>query len=143
MTSTPQRPLPARTDLTAPFWDAAAQGRLVAQYCLGCERLRHYPRPMCPHCHGTESGWRELSGRGEIYSYTVAHQAFHPYWADRVPYVVATLELEEGIRMVSELPTLSPERAEIGLAVEVGFEPLGEDLTLPVFRPVDPSEAAD
>jgi uncharacterized OB-fold protein len=134
MTSTPRRPLPAPTDLTAPFWQATAQGRLVAQRCLGCGQLRHYPRPMCPACHATDAQWQELSGRGEIYSYTIAHQAFHPFWADRVPYVIATIELEEGVRMVSELPSLAPDQAVIGLRVEVAFEPVGDDLHLPVFR---------
>jgi len=138
MTPSPERPLPARTDLTAPFWEAAARGQLVAQRCLGCGQWRHYPRPMCPDCQGTDAEWRTLSGRGEIYSYTVAHQAFHRFWADRVPYVVATIELEEGVRMVSELPTLSPDQVQIGLAVEVDFEEIDDGLYLPVFRPAKP-----
>jgi uncharacterized OB-fold protein len=136
MSTPPERPRPSRTDLTAPFWDAAAAGQLVVQRCLNCGELRHYPRPMCPACYGTQAEWCPLSGRGEIYSYTVAHQAFHPFWADRVPYVIATIELEEGVRMVSEMPSLTPDTVAIGLAVEVGFEPIGDGLHLPVFRTV-------
>jgi hypothetical protein len=136
MTTTPERPKPSRTDLTAPFWDAAAAGQLVVQRCLNCGALRHYPRPMCPACYGTTAEWHPLSGRGEIYSYTVAHQAFHPFWADRVPYVVATIELEEGVRMISEMPSLTPDTVSIGLPVEVGFEPIGDGLQLPVFRAI-------
>ncbi len=89
---------------------------------------------MCPECHDTRWDWAELSGRGEIYSYVVTHRAFHPFWVDRVPYVVATIELEEGIRMVSEMPDLAPGDVAIGLPVRVRFEPLGEGLALPIFE---------
>ena len=136
MTSTAERPLPARTDLTAPFWEAAARGKLVVQCCLDCGQWRHYPRPMCPRCQSTSVEWCEVSGQGEVYSFTIAHQAFHPFWAERVPYVVATIELAEGVRMVSELPNVSPEEIRVGLRVEVGFERVAEDLWLPVFQPV-------
>jgi uncharacterized OB-fold protein len=80
--------------------------------------------------------WQQLSGRGEIYSYSVAHQAFHPYWTDRVPYVIATIELEEGIRMLSEMPDLTPESVAIGLPVMVDFEWIEEGRKLPFFRVV-------
>ena len=82
-----------------------------------------------------EWAWAELSGRGEIYSYTVTHRPFHPFWKDRAPYVVATIELEEGIRMVSDMPGLEPADVAIGLAVEVGFEACGDGRKIPVFEP--------
>ncbi|HEB91138.1 MAG TPA: Zn-ribbon domain-containing OB-fold protein [Deltaproteobacteria bacterium] len=132
--TTPTRPRPKPTPLTEPFWRAAAEGRLVAQRCRGCNTLRHYPRPMCPECHDMRWDWSELSGRGEIHSYVVTHRAFHPFWADRIPYVVATIELEEGLRMVSEMPELTPDEVAIGLPVEVRFEPLDDGIALPVFR---------
>ncbi len=136
MSSEAIRPLPSPTALTEPFWKAAAEHRLVAQCCDACGRLRHYPRPMCPVCYATQTSWQQLSGRGHIYSYSVAHRAFHPFWADRVPYMIATIELEEGIRMLSEMPDLAPESVAIGLPVMVDFEPIEAGLTLPLFRVV-------
>lgn len=128
-----ERPLVAATSLTEPFWQAAAEERLVAQRCDDCGRIRHYPRPMCPGCRSMSCTWTELSGRGEIYTYTVTHRPFHPFWQDRAPYVVATIELEEGIRMVSDMPGLDADSVAIGLAVEVAFEVCGDGRKLPVF----------
>lgn len=132
-----ERPRPQPSELTRPFWDACARGELRAQRCRECGRWRHYPQPMCPACHATAHTWERLSGRGTIHSYSVAHRAFHPAWADRVPYVVATIELEEGLRMVSDMPELPPEDVAIGLPVEVFFEALDDALTLPRFRVVE------
>jgi len=136
MSSETPRPLPNPTSLTEPFWKAAAERRLVAQCCDACGRLRHYPRPMCPDCFAMQASWQQLSGRGHIYSYSVTHQAFHPFWADRVPYVIATIELEEGIRMLSEMPDLTPESVAIELPVTVDFEAIEGGLWLPFFRVV-------
>ena len=139
-----QRPLPKPTTLTAGFWEAAARGELVIQRCLGCRQYRHYPQPMCRECRSMESEWSKVSGRGVIHSYTVAHQAFHPFWSDKVPYVVATIELEEGVRMVDDMLDLDPESVRIGLPVEVWFEAAGDEITLPKFRPTESAhDAAD
>ena len=132
------RPRPIPNELTAGFWSAAARHQLVVQRCGGCGALRHYPQPMCPHCHATEWAWQELSGRGTVHTFTVTHQAFHPAWADRVPFVVATVELEEGVRMVSDLPSDDLDRVAIGMAVECWFEdhvdPDGTAFSFPRFR---------
>ena len=139
MTET-QRPLPNPTTLTAGFWEATARGELAIQRCLGCRRYRHYPQAMCPHCHSMESEWSKVSGRGVIHSYTVAHQAFHPYWSDKVPYVVATVELEEGVRLVDDMIDLDPSAVRIGLPVEVYFDPVSDEITLPKFRVLEPTD---
>src|SRR3954454_19681896 len=93
-------PLPAASAETLPWWEAAREHRLVAQRCSACGQLRHPPGPICPSCGSTESEWQELSGHGEVYTFTVVHQQFVP--AD-VPYVVIAVELAEGVRMVSNL----------------------------------------
>jgi uncharacterized OB-fold protein len=134
--STPTRPVPRPTTLSEGFWEASRRGELAVQRCLGCRVYRHYPQPMCPACHSLEWEWSRLSGRGVIHSYTVAHQAFHPFWADKVPYVVATLELEEGVRMVDDMLELDPSEVRIGLPVEVFFERISDEIALPKFRPV-------
>lgn len=126
-------PLPAPTELTAGFWAAARQGQLVVQRCESCHVLRHYPQPMCPHCLSSAWDWTEIAGRGVIHSFTVTHQVFHPSWADRVPYVVATIELDEGIRMISDLDEPA-ESVVIGAPVEVFFDRLDDEHTVPRFR---------
>lgn len=132
MTAVP-RPLPRPTPETEGFWAAARRHELVVQRCNDCEALRHYPQPMCPHCHSLAWAWSPLRGQGVVYSYSVCHQAFHPAWADRVPYVVATIELDEGVRMVSDLDD-PPEEVAIGRRVEVFFDEMSEEITLPRFR---------
>lgn len=128
----PPRPLPAPSPLTAGFWAAAARHELVVQRCR-CGRYRHYPQPLCPGCHSGDWSWAPVSGRGTVYSYTITHRAFHPAWADRVPYAVATIELEEGVRMVSDLPPEDTGQVRIGLPAEVFFDEQGP-VTLPRFR---------
>ena len=130
----PVRPRPTPTSATLPFWEAARRHELVLQRCRGCGRWRHYPQPMCPACHALDFEWARASGRGAIHSFTVSHRAFHPFWKDRVPYVIATIELEEGVRMVCDMPGLAPADAAIGLPVEVCFEDVDAELTLPRFR---------
>ena len=122
--TTPSRPLPTVSPLAQPFWDACAEGRLVIQRCSECDRLRHYPQELCPNCQSSDYDWSELSGRGSIYSYTISHRAFHPAWKDRVPYAVVTVELDEGVRMVSELMEADPSDVEIDRRVEVSFREL-------------------
>lgn len=132
--SAPQRPVPQPTELTSGFWAAACERRLVAQRCLDCRTWRHYPQLRCPHCHSAAWDWAELRGTGEIYSLSVAHRAFHPAWAQRVPYTVVTVELDEGVRMVSDLPDEDGQRAAIGQRVEVFFDPIDDAVVLPRFR---------
>ena len=135
------RPRPTPSELTSGFWEAARHHRLVVQRCDGCGELRHYPQPMCPDCHSEQWTWTPLSGRGTIHTFTVTHQAFHPAWADRVPFAVATVELEEGVRMVSDLPPEDVPRVAIGLPVECFFEDHhlddGTSFTFPRFRLAD------
>jgi hypothetical protein len=124
--------MPPANPLTAGFWDAAARRQLVIQRC-SCGRYRHYPQLLCPDCHSGDWSWAPVSGRGTVYSYTVTHRAFHPAWADRVPFAVATIDFEEGVRMVSDLPPEDTEEVRIGMPVEVFFD-RQESVTLPRFR---------
>ena len=128
------RPAPPRTELSEGFWQGVERGELVVQRCRGCGSLRHYPQSICPDCHSPEFGWAPLSGRGAIYSYTVAHRAFHPAWKQHVPYVIATIELDEGIRMVSDLLDSDPETIAIGQPVQVYFAEMPGQGMMPRFR---------
>lgn len=131
------RPAPLVTELSEGFWQGVREGRLVIQRCLGCGVLRHYPQPMCPACRSLGFDWAPVSGRGRIYSYTIAHRAFHPAWQAHVPYAIATIELDEGIRMVCDLLGTPPEAVAIDARVEVFFEDLPGQGPMPRFRLVD------
>lgn len=119
-----------------PYWEGLAQGELRIQRCDACSRAVFYPRSLCPHCYSEKLSWIVAIGRGTIYSYTVAHQAFGAFAAD-VPFVIAIVELEEGVRMMSRVIDAPRERIAIGARVQVTFEKAGEDLTLPYFRLIE------
>ena len=100
----PLQPIrPTLTGINRPFWDACRERRLTAQRCTGCGELRYPPAEVCPQCLSSDSEWRDLSGRGKIFSFIIIHRGYHPYWAERVPYNVALIELEEGLRMFSNV----------------------------------------
>jgi len=129
----PRRPAPIVTDDSAVFWDAAAEGRLVAQRCAGCGRLRHPPRPMCPQCHSLAVEVARLSGRGTVYSYAVLHHPQNP--AFDYPLLAVLVDLEEGVRLVSNLTGTDTGDVRIGMPVEAHFVATAGGATIPVFRP--------
>jgi uncharacterized protein len=129
--------IPAVTDLTKPYWDNARAGRLVTQRCRSCGRIWHPPLPACPHCHSTDIGWREVRGDGTVYTYTVVRHATHAALADRVPYVVAIVELTEGPRLVTGITGCAPGDVRVGMAVRACFREVADGVTLPYFEPAD------
>ena len=131
-------PVPAVSVDTFPWWHAAAEHQLVIQRCASCGTVRHPPRPMCPRCRSFECRWDELSGRGTIYTFTIVHQAFVPDLAEQLPYVVAVVDLEggEGARLVTNVVDIDPTAVRIGMAVEVVWEDMGPELSLPRVQPL-------
>jgi uncharacterized OB-fold protein len=127
------RPAPIRTDDNHGFWDAARDGRLVAQRCAGCGRLQHPPRPMCPSCHGLDLEMVDLAGTGVVYSYSILHHPQHPSFD--YPVVAALIDLDEGVRILSNLVDVPPEEVRIGMPVEVRFVPTRDEMAVPVFGP--------
>ena len=119
-----------------PYWEGLAQGELRIQRCDACARAIFYPRALCPHCFSARLSWIVASGKGIIYSYTVAHQAFGPFAAE-APFVVAIVELEEGVRMMTRIIDAPREHITIGAAVQVTFATVGEHFTLPYFRLIE------
>jgi uncharacterized OB-fold protein len=115
------------------FWDGAKDGRLLVQRCGGCATLRHPPRPMCPHCHSLEWEAIDASGRGTVYSFVMPHHPPLPFFDDG--YIVVLVELEEGVRVVSNLVDIEPGAASIGMPVRVRFDTFDGDVVLPVFVP--------
>ena len=128
--------VPGMTELTAPYWEAAREGRLVVQECRSCGRLSHPPLPACPRCHGRDLGWRAVSGTGTVYTYTVVRHPTHFAFAAQIPYAIAVVELAEGPRLLTNLVDVEPDpdALPLDLPVEVRFETAGE-AAVPVFRP--------
>jgi hypothetical protein len=127
------RPAPILTEDNAVYWDAAAQGRLVAQKCRVCGRLRHPPRPMCGHCRSLEIEVVALSGRGTLYSYAILHHPQHP--AFEYPVLAVLVDLDEGVRVVSNLAEVAPAEIRIGMRLEACFAPTAGGGAVPIFRP--------
>jgi uncharacterized OB-fold protein len=132
------RPAPILTDDNRFFWDAARERRLVAQRCAACGRFRHPPRPMCPHCRSLDHDVIKLTGRGTVYSYAVLHHPQNPMFD--YPVLAALVDLDEGIRLVSDLVSVDPGAVRIGMPVEVRFAETAEDMAVPVFQPAQESE---
>jgi uncharacterized OB-fold protein len=131
----PSVPLEADGD-SRPFWDGIAQGELRIQRCASCGHHVFYPRALCPHCHSDQLTLVVASGKGTIYSYTVAYQAPGAL-ASEVPFVIALVELEEGVRMMTRILGAPRERSEIGAPVRLSIESLGDGPALPYFRLVE------
>jgi uncharacterized OB-fold protein len=119
----------------APFWEAARRHELVVQRCVDCGARRFPAREVCSRCLSRRVEWERVGGKGRVFSVAIMHQANHPWFAARVPYAVVVIELDEGPRMLSTVPGLEPHAITIGMPVEVAFEDVTPEVSLPVFRP--------
>ncbi len=128
--------------MTAFFWEGARNGELHIQRCQACGTYIHQPRPICRNCQSFNLAGAKVSGRGVIYSFTQTFRAFHPFFVDRLPYVLATIALVEqpGLHIVSNIVGVAADQVDelvrIGMDVQVEFEELAEGYILPVFRTV-------
>jgi uncharacterized OB-fold protein len=127
----------------APFWEAARRGQLVVQRCTACGTLRFPAREVCSHCLSREAEWTPVSGRGEVFSRVVMHQANHPAFAAVAPYAVVVVQLAEGVRIMSNVVDCAVGDVRIGMPVEVVFEPLDDQIALPLFRPAPPTSSSN
>jgi uncharacterized OB-fold protein len=134
-----RRPLPLADELTLEFWNSVRHGRLRIQWCQSCSRFNHPPSLSCPSCTSEDLVYREVSGRGRLYSFTTVHEPPAPGFRDLVPLLIGVIELVEQphLLMVSNLVDVDRTEVRIGLAVEVTFEAISADCTLPQFRPAD------
>ncbi len=128
------KPLPALEGLTKEFYEWCRKGELRFQRCTACGTWRHVPREMCASCNSFEWEWARSSGRGTVYTWSVIERPLHPAFAKDVPYAPAVVELEEGVRLLSHVADCTPDVLEIGLPVEVFFDAVTPEVTLPKFR---------
>lgn len=132
----PRFDLPTPDLETQPFWDGARADKLLIRRCLDCDKTHFYPRPFCPMCWSTNVEWMEASGRATLYTWSVVHRNDLPPFGDRVPYVAAVVELEEGPRMITNVVESGFDLLEVGMALRVAYQPISDDVTIPVFAPV-------
>jgi len=130
---TETKPVPHPTAESQPYWDAAAEGRLRLQRCAACGKFRHYPQLVCDRCYSLHTEWVDASGRGTVYSWTVAHHPFHSAFKGDLPYTLVIVDLEEGPRAMGRLDPTLQAHLHIGLPVRITFERNEADVPLPVF----------
>lgn len=106
-------------DLSTGYWDGARRGALVLQRCTACGHVRHYPTLLCPACHSDGVEPLAASGRGTVHSWTVAHHAFDPAFADDLPYTLVTVDVAEGPRVLARFDAADGPR--IDQPVRLGF----------------------
>jgi hypothetical protein len=120
---------------TREYFAHCAQSELVVQRCSACGVLRHYPRPHCIACLSPDYTWLTCSGKGTLHTFTVVRQNANPRFAPRLPYIVAIVELEEGVRMLTEVSGSAPEDVRIGMPLTVRFDDEPDGLRVPRFVP--------
>jgi uncharacterized OB-fold protein len=137
MTDKPKyaKPLPRIDQETKGFWEACQRHELYLQRCGECATLRYYPRAVCPSCLSDRIVWVRASGKGTVYTFTVTYQNQAPGFRDALPYVMAYVELAEGVRMLTNIVDCAPDAVRIGMPVEVVFEDVTPAVTLPKFKP--------
>jgi uncharacterized OB-fold protein len=135
--------LPTPDDTTRAFWDATTRGVLLIKRCRACGRAHFYPRPFCPHCWSEEVEWEEARGRATLYTWSVVHANDLPPFQERVPYVAAVVDLEEGPRMMTNVVDWDSNQLTAGMPLEVVFREQAEGVTVPVFRPARATGGTD
>jgi uncharacterized OB-fold protein len=130
------RPVPVPNEWTKPFWDAAKQGTLALQRCRACRRFQHPPYATCVNCVSTDLAFEPVRGVGSIYSYTIMYHGGDRRFAPAIPYASIIVELDDapGAFLAANLLGAPYTEAKVGRRVEVVFEPLNDDITLPQFR---------
>ena len=131
-----KKPLPEIQPWSRQFWEGTKQHKLLIQKCKDCSAKIFYPRKICPECWSPNLSWTESSGRGKVYSYSVTMAGVEERFTEDLPFILALVDLEEGIRMMTNIINCKPEEVSIGMDVEVVFEDVTEDVSLPKWRPV-------
>ena len=126
--------LPTPDFETQPFWDGCKDGKFLIKHCNACGRDHFYPRPFCPTCWSEDVAWKEASGRATLYTYSIVHVNDLPPFAERVPYVAAVVELDEGPRVMTNVEGVAFEDLRVDMPLVVEFKPISDDVTIPVFR---------
>jgi len=128
-------PVPENIELTKPFWEAAKRHELMMQRCKKCAEWIFYPREQCPNCFSQDMEFQKVSGRGRVYAYTTVYQPAHPAFNDEAPYVFAIVQLDEGVRVATNIVGVPHEQVKVDMAVEAAYEDVSPEWTLVKFKP--------
>ena len=130
------KPVPAPTPTSAPFWDGVKSGVVKLQKCNDCGAWVFYPRSRCSSCLSDALDWHTVSGDGTLYTFTIARQPTSPHFASEVPQRIAVVELDEGVRLTTTLVNIADADIKIGMRVKPYFDAVSEDTTLLRYQPV-------
>lgn len=135
--STYNKPVPMVTPENERYWQGCKQHELWMRYCNQCQKPYYYPRDVCPMCGSRDVDWKQMSGKGKIHTYAIVQRAPHPGFRNDVPYVTAIVELDEGPRMMTNVVQVQadPDHVKVGMPVQVTFEDITDQISLPKFRP--------
>lgn len=131
----PGRPIPLPDEASQPLFDGALRGELMINRCRPCGTYLAAGTQICPECLSDDIEWTKASGNGTLFTFGLMHQLYHPGFANETPYNVAVVELEEGPRINTNMVGIANEDLEVGMAVKVTFEDVGEGVKVPKFRP--------
>ena len=129
------KPIPVPSHESRPYWEALREHKLTMPRCEDCGHRWFPPSLLCPKCRSRKVGWKQVSGRGKVFSFVNFHRTYHKGFADERPYCVAVIELEEGPRMISNVIGIAPDKVACDMSVEVVFEDIAGTATLPKFKP--------
>lgn len=129
------KPLPHLDEENRPWWEAMKRHELYIQKCRDCGDIRYYPRALCTSCLSARTEWIRARGRGKVYTFTTTYQNQAAGFRESLPYIMAYVELDEGLKMLTNLVECRPEEVKIGMPVEVVYEDVAPEVTLAKFRP--------
>lgn len=130
-----RKPLPHIDEESRPWWEAVQRHELYVQKCRNCGDLRYHPRALCTNCMSSRTEWVRCKGTGKIYTFTVTNQNQAAGFRDSLPYVMAWVEVDEGLKMLTNIVDCAPEQVKIGMPVEAVFDDVTPEVTLVKFRP--------
>ena len=131
------KPLPELEGFAKEFYEGCQRGELLFQCCGGCGSWRHVPRELCASCGSWDWEWKASSGRGRVFTFTVVTRPLHPAFAQDVPLAAVVVELEEGVRLLTHVVDCPPDELAMEMPVEVVFDAVTPEITLPKFRRAD------
>jgi uncharacterized OB-fold protein len=132
-----RKPLPLPDADSQPFWESCRNHAMALQECIDCRRFRYPPRSLCPYCHSPNAAWKAVSGKGRVYVSLTMCRPYGPAWEADVPYNISMIELDEGVRIWSNIIGCPPEQITIGDRVTIRYEDVTDNITLPKFRLIE------
>jgi len=130
-------PLPLITEVSKVFYDGCKNEKLLYQQCSDCDEVIFFPKILCPECMSRNLAWKQSSGKGKIFSYTVTYGYAPPEFTSETPYVLAIVKMDEGYKLMTNIIESDFDKLSCDLPVEVVFDPVTPEITLPKFRLVN------